>query len=55
MNPHLKAKIVLLLTVLMLAGCSASPEVQRDPYEPADSQRERARQAQEELSSETGN
>jgi uncharacterized lipoprotein len=46
-----KSKILLLLTVLITAACSS--ETTRDPYNPADDQRSRAKQAQDELSSET--
>jgi len=45
-------KLVLFLATLMIAGCSGAPEIQRDPYNEADSQRSRAQQAQDELSSE---
>ena len=43
---------LLLLTALILASCSSDPEA-RDPYNPADDQRSRASQAQDELSTET--
>ena len=45
--------IVLLLTTVLMTGCSSAPEPQQDPYNQADSQRSRAQQAQDELSSET--
>lgn len=56
MNPSIKINAVLLLTTLSIAGCSSTesqPEPQRDPYNQADSQRSRATQAQDDLSSET--
>jgi uncharacterized lipoprotein len=53
MHSVLKMKIVLILAVLFIAGCSSSPEVQQDPYNSADSQRSRASQAQDELDSNT--
>ena len=43
---------LLLLLSLLMAGCSSDSEV-RDPYNPADEQRSRASQAQDELSTET--
>lgn len=52
MNTGLKISIALLLTALTIAGC-ASSEAKRDPYNDADSQRDRARQAQDELSRDT--
>jgi len=48
-----KMNIVVLLTALSITGCSSTPVPQEDPYNQADSQRERAKQAQDELSSET--
>jgi hypothetical protein len=53
MNTPTKASIVLLFTLSILAGCSSSPEVEHDPYNPADAQRDRADKAQRELSTET--
>lgn len=53
MYPFLKMTTVFLLTALFIAGCSSSPEVQKDPYGDADSQRSRAEQTQDELSKET--
>ncbi len=53
MSLVVKTNIVLLLTALFLAGCSSTPEPQEDPYNQADSQRSRAKQTQDELSSET--
>ena len=44
---------VIFLTLLALAGCTSSPEVQDDQWNSADDQRSRAKQAQDELSSET--
>ena len=46
-----KPVTVLLLTVLAIASCSSAPV--NDPYNPADDQRSRSKQAQDELSSET--
>ncbi|MGD8933773.1 MAG: hypothetical protein PVF35_03270 [Gammaproteobacteria bacterium] len=46
-----KSITMLLLTVLAIASCSSTPA--HDPYNPADDQRSRAKQAQDELSSET--
>ena len=42
---------LLLLLSLLMAGCSSTEA--RDPYNPADDQRSRASQAQDELSTET--
>ena len=53
MSRIIKTNIVLLLTALLITGCSSTPEPQQDPYNQADSQRSRAQQAQDELSSET--
>jgi len=53
MSPVVKTSIVLLLTALLIAGCSSTPEPPDDPYNSSDSQRSRAKQAQDELSSET--
>ena len=52
MNPIINTKIVLLLTVLSITGCATDPAPVNDPYNQADSQRSRAEQAQDELSSE---
>ena len=52
MNPVVAMRTLLLLTVLSAAGCSSTPEAV-NPYNDADSQRSRAQQAQDELSSET--
>lgn len=41
--------ILLLLTALMLAGCSSTPAPQNDPYNDPDSQRSRADKAQDEM------
>lgn len=51
MNTVVKTTIVLL-TALFITGCSSSPPPQQDPYNPADSQKSSAKQAQDELSSE---
>jgi outer membrane biogenesis lipoprotein LolB len=53
MNNAIKTRFVLLLTTVLMAACSSTPEPQHDPYNPADSQRSRAQQAQDELSTET--
>jgi hypothetical protein len=53
MYPVLKTTIILLLTALFIAGCSSDPEVKKDPYGDADSQRSRAKQTQDELSRDT--
>ena len=45
--------VVLMLTVFAIAGCSSSPELPDDTYNSADEQRSRAKQAQDELSTET--
>lgn len=52
MKSSIKANIVILLTVLFIAGCSSTPLPQKDPYNQADSQKSGAKQAQDELSSE---
>lgn len=52
MNPVVTMRTLLLLMMLMAAGCSSTPEAV-NPYNDADSQRSRAQQAQDELSSET--
>ena len=54
MTRVIKTRIALLLTALFIAGCSSSPPPQDDPYNPADAQKSSAKQAQDELSSETG-
>jgi len=53
MNTIAKTNIVLLLTALLIAGCSSSPQPQADPGNSAESQKSNARQAQDELSRET--
>ena len=53
MKSAIRTKIVILLTALFLAGCSSTPPPQKDPYNPSDSQKSSAKQAQDELSSET--
>ena len=56
MNAAAKTSIILLLATLSLAACSGTPpEPERDPYNAADSQRTRAGQTQDELSSDTSN
>jgi hypothetical protein len=52
MKSAVKTNIVLLLTVLFIAGCSSNPLPQNDPYNQADSQKSSAKKAQDELSSE---
>jgi PBP1b-binding outer membrane lipoprotein LpoB len=44
--------VLFLFLALLIAGCSSAPEA-HDPYNPADEQRSRASQAQDELSTET--
>lgn len=51
MNPIFGTRMLLLLMMLSATGCASTPEPV-DPYNPADSQRSRAQQAQDELSSE---
>jgi outer membrane lipoprotein SlyB len=53
MNTAIKTHIVVLLAALSMTGCASTPETTADPYNSADSQRSRAQQAQDELSSET--
>lgn len=57
MNRIVKTNIVLLPTILfttlLLASCASDPIPADDPYNQADSQRSRAKQTQDELSSET--
>jgi PBP1b-binding outer membrane lipoprotein LpoB len=56
MNTMVKSIIVLLPTLLFTAlsitGCSSDPKPQEDPYNQDDTQRSRAKQAQDELSTE---
>jgi PBP1b-binding outer membrane lipoprotein LpoB len=52
MKSPIKTNIVIVLMALFIAGCSSSPPPQQDPYNPADSQKSSAKQAQDELSSE---
>ena len=53
MFPVAKINTILIFMTLAIAGCSSAPESVVDPYNSADSQRSRAEQAQDELSSET--
>ncbi len=53
MKAFVKTNIVLLLTALLIAGCSSSPKPQVDQGNSAESQKSNAKQAQDELSSET--
>jgi hypothetical protein len=53
MNYVIKPMIVLVLATLALTGCADAPVQQHDPYNSADEQRSGAKQAQDELSSET--
>ncbi len=53
MNTAVKTFALLLLAALLTAGCASAPETQPDPYNEADEQRSRAKQAQDELSGET--
>ncbi len=52
MSPVVVMRTLLMMMVLSAVGCSSSPEAV-NPYNDADSQRSRAQQAQDELSSET--
>jgi hypothetical protein len=52
MKSDIKTGIVFLLAALLITGCSSNPPPQEDPYNQSDSQRSRAKQAQDELSSE---
>ncbi|NOR43895.1 MAG: hypothetical protein GQ572_11210 [Gammaproteobacteria bacterium] len=45
--------VIIILTALSISSCSNTTEAKRDPYNDADSQKTRAHQAQDELSSET--
>ena len=45
--------IMLVLAILALSGCTDAPVQQHDPYNSPDEQRSGAKQAQDELSSET--
>lgn len=47
-----KITILLWLSALFMSGCGSTPETKRDPFNPADSQRDRASQTQGELSRE---
>jgi PBP1b-binding outer membrane lipoprotein LpoB len=53
MKPVTSSAVVIILAALSISSCSSAPEAKRDPYNDADSQRTRAQQAQDELSSET--
>lgn len=53
MNFLIKPMIVLVLAILALVGCADAPVQPDDPYNSADEQRSNAKQAQDELSSET--
>jgi uncharacterized protein YcfL len=53
MNLIVKSIFVVLLTSFSIVGCSSSPELPEDQGNSADDQRSRAKQAQDELSSET--
>ena len=53
MKPVVNSAIVIIVAALSISSCSDAPEVKRDPYNDADSQRTRAQQTQDELSSET--
>ena len=50
MRPAVKTNIILILTALLLAACSSAPH---NPYGDPDSQRERSKQAQDEMSRDT--
>jgi len=53
MNLIIKTYIVILLTTLSMAGCSSSQKYQDNQTNSPQSQRSNAKQAQDELSSET--
>jgi PBP1b-binding outer membrane lipoprotein LpoB len=53
MKPVDNLTIAIILAALSISACSNAPDAKRDPYNDADSQRTRAQQAQDELSSET--
>ena len=53
MKPVSSSAVIITLAALSISSCSNAPEAKRDPYNDADSQRTRAQQAQDELSSET--
>ena len=53
MKSVIKTTIVLLLTAMAITACSSDPVVQNDPYNDADSQRSRSKQAQDEMSRDT--
>jgi PBP1b-binding outer membrane lipoprotein LpoB len=53
MKPVTSSAVVIILAALSISSCSSAPEAKRDPYNDADSQRTRAQQTQDELSSET--
>lgn len=49
MNPI----VAILLTTIFVIGCSSSPAPKHDPWNDADSQRDRADKTQRELSRDT--
>lgn len=53
MNTIVKSSLVVLLTALSVIGCSGDTVIKDDPYNQDDSQRSRAKQAQDELSRDT--
>ena len=53
MKSVVRSAVVIILTALSIIACSNAPEAKRDPYNDADSQKTRAHQTQDELSSET--
>ncbi len=53
MSLVVKANIVILLTALSIAGCSSGPEPRADQWNSPETQKSKAQQAQDELSSET--
>jgi len=53
MNTIFKTSTLIMLTALTISACANEPKPERDPFNQADSQRNRASQTQGELSSET--
>ncbi len=49
MKSLFKTGFIVFITALLLSSCAGDPAPQRDPYNDADSQRSRAKQAQDEL------
>lgn len=53
MKPVVTANIILLISALLITGCSSAPEPKKDPGNSVQSQKSNAKQAQDELSRET--